>query len=77
MPIVDQYTYFVLPTSKNCSWYLQMEKVIEIGKSPVGEMDAIPTDTYLDTRIKISPVMNINLFIYFLYSGGWILPYQR
>ena len=53
LPIVDQYTYFGVEVSKDCSWVAQVAEVIGKGKSQVGKMDAILTNLHFDTRIKI------------------------
>ena len=52
LQIVDQCTYLGVEISKDCSWDAHIAKVIEKGKSQVGEMDAIPTDPHLYARIK-------------------------
>ena len=59
VPIVDQYTYFMVETLKDCRWYVQFEKEIGNGKSLVDMKDAIPTDPHLDTRIEICITMNM------------------
>ena len=38
--------------SKDRSWDAHIAKVIETGKPQIGTMDAILTDSHLDTRIK-------------------------
>ena len=57
--MVNQYTYFVVATSKDCPRHVHLEKVIGNGKQPVGPMDAISTATQLDTRIKKCTLINI------------------
>ena len=52
LPIIDQYTYLGVDTSKDCSWDTHVAKVIGKGKSHVGKMDAILTD-------KIYGVINV------------------
>ena len=59
MPIADQYTYLGVEVSKEYSWDAHIAKVIEKGKSHVGMMDAILTDSHLDTRIKRCILMNV------------------
>ncbi|MEP2874451.1 MAG: reverse transcriptase domain-containing protein [Hyphomicrobiales bacterium] len=58
LPIVDQYTYLGVEISKDCSWDTHIAKVIGKGKAQVGKMDAILTDSNLDTRIKRCNLMN-------------------
>ena len=53
MVIVDQHTYRGVETSKDCSRDTHIAKVMGKGKAHVGKMDAILTDSHLDTRIKI------------------------
>ena len=52
LPIADQYTYLGVEISKEWSWDAHIAKVIGKGKAHVGKMDAILTDSHLDTRIK-------------------------
>ena len=52
LPFVDQYTYLGVGISKDCSWGAHIAQVIGKGKSQVGKMDAILTDSHLDTRLK-------------------------
>ena len=54
LPIVDQYTYLGVEISKDCSWdaHIHIAKVIGKGTSQVGKMDAILTDSHVDTRIN-------------------------
>ena len=52
MPIADQRTHLGVEISKECSWDAHKAKVIGKGKAHVGKMDAILTDSHLDTRIK-------------------------
>ena len=59
LPIVDQYTYLGVEISKDCSWDTHIAKVIGKGKAHVGKMDAILTDSHLDTRIKRCILMNV------------------
>ena len=49
LPIVDQYAEI----SKDYSWDAHKAKALGRGKSLVGKMDAILTDSHRDTRIKI------------------------
>ena len=51
LPIVDQYTYLGVDISKDFSWDTHIAKVIGKGKAHVGTMDAILTDSHLNTRI--------------------------
>ena len=49
-----------LPTlSKDCSWDAHIAKQIGKGKARVGKMDAILTDSHLDTRIKRCILINV------------------
>ena len=59
--IVDQYTCLGVDISKGCSWNAHIAKVIGKGKTHVGKMDAILTDSHLDTinRIKLCILMNV------------------
>ncbi|MEP5446747.1 hypothetical protein, partial [Ekhidna sp.] len=59
LPIVDQYTYLGVDMSKDCSWDTHIAKVRGRGKSRVDKMDAILTDSHLDTRIKICIMMKV------------------
>ena len=59
MPIVDQYTYLGVEISKDCSWDTHIAKVIGKGKAHIGKMDAILTDSHLDTRIKRYILTNV------------------
>ena len=59
LPIVDQYTCLGVEISKDCSWDAHKAKVIGEGKSQVGKMDAMLTDSHIDTRTKISILMNV------------------
>ena len=52
LPIVDQYTYLGVKISNDCSWDTHIAKVIGKGNAQVGKMDAILTDSHLDTMIK-------------------------
>ena len=45
--------------SKGCSWDAHIAKVIGKGKAHVCKMDAILTDSNLDTRIKRCILMNV------------------
>ena len=44
LPIVDQYAYVGVETSKYCPWDTHLAKVIGKDKAHVGKMDAILTD---------------------------------
>ena len=59
LPIADQYTYLGVEISKEWSWDAHIAKVIGKGKAHVGKMDAILTDSHLDTRIKRCILMNV------------------
>ena len=59
LPIVDQYAYLGVGISKDCSWDAHEAKVLGKGKSQIGKMDAILTDSHLDNRIKICILMNV------------------
>ena len=59
MPIADQYTYLGVEISKECSWDAHIAKVIGKGKAHVGKMDAILTDSHLDSRIKRCILINV------------------
>ena len=50
LPVVDQYAYHGVDISKYCSWDTFIANVVEKGKSQVGKIDAIRTDSHLDTR---------------------------
>ena len=53
MPIVDQDTYLGVEISNDCFWGAHIAKVLGKDKAyVVGKMDAILTDSHLDTRIK-------------------------
>ena len=53
LPITDQYTYLGVEISKDCSWDARIAKVIgKVNKEHVGKMEAILTDSHLDSRIK-------------------------
>ena len=45
--------------SKDCSWDAHIAKTKGKGKSQVGKMDAIITDSHVDTRIKICILINV------------------
>ena len=71
LPIVDQYTYLGVEISKDCSYDAHMAKVIEKGKSQVGKMDAILTDSHLDSKIKRCNLINV-IVQKLEYAGkGW------
>ena len=62
--IANQYTYLGVVISKveisrECSWDAHIAKVIGKGKAHVGKMDAILTDSRLDTRIKRCILMDL------------------
>ena len=59
LPVADQYTYLGVEISKECSWDAHIAKVIRKDKAHVGNMDAILTDSHLDTRIKICIMINV------------------
>ena len=59
LPIADQYTHLGVEISKECSWDAHIAKGIEKGKAHVGKMDAILTDSHLDTRIQRCILMNV------------------
>ena len=59
LPIVDQYAYLGVEISKDCSWDAYVAKVIGKGKAQVDKMDAILTDSHLDTRIKRYILVNV------------------
>ena len=48
-----EYTYLGVEVSKDYSWDTHIAKVLGKGKAQVGKMDAIQTDSHLDTRIKL------------------------
>ena len=50
-PIVDRYTYVGVEVSKECSWDAHIAKVTGKGISHAGKMDAILTDSHLDTKL--------------------------
>ena len=58
MPIADQYTHLGVEISKECSWDAHIANVIGKGNAHVGKMDAILTDSHLDTRMDICILMN-------------------
>ena len=59
LPIADQYTYLGVEISKERPWDAHIAKVLGKGKAHVGKMDAILTDSHLDTRIKRCVLMNV------------------
>ena len=63
LPIVDQYTHLGVEISKNCSWDAHTAKVMGKGKSQVGKMDAILTDSHLDTISEIEICILINVSV--------------
>ena len=56
---VDQYTYLDVEISKDCCWDAHLAKIIGKGKSQVGKMGAILTDTHLIAKIKICNLINV------------------
>ena len=50
--------------SKGCSWDAHITRVLEVGKAPVSKMDAILTDSHLDTNNRIKTCILINNVIY-------------
>ena len=52
LPIADQYTYLGVDISKDCSRDTPISNVIGKGKTHIGNMDAILTDSHIDTGIK-------------------------
>ena len=63
LPIVDQYTVLGVEISKYCSWDTHTAKAIGKGKSHIGKIDAILTDSHLGTinRIKRCFLMNVTV----------------
>ena len=59
LPIADQYTYLGVEIPKEYSWDSHIAKVIIKCKAHVGKMDAILTDSHLDTRIQRCILMNV------------------
>ena len=57
--ISDQYTYLGVEISEQCSWDAHIAKVIGKGEAYVCNMDAILTDSHLDTRIKRCILINV------------------
>ena len=53
IPIVDQYTYLGGHISKDCSWDADTANMTGKGKSHVGEMEAVLTDSHLDAINRI------------------------
>ena len=51
--------YLGVEISKERSWDTHIAKVIGNGKAHVGKMDAILTDSHLDTRIKSCILINV------------------
>ena len=63
MPIADQYEYvpwrrYWYLKETDCSWDAHTAKVVGKGETRVGNMNAILTDSHLDTRIY-RYVMNV------------------
>ena len=56
LPIVDRETYLGVDISKNCSWDTHTAGVIGKGKAHVGKMDAILTDSHLETTVGLRDV---------------------
>ena len=61
LSIADQYTHLGIEISKDCSWDVHIVKVIGKVKTHVGKMDAIPTGSHPDTRIKTCIVINVTV----------------
>ena len=59
LPIVDQYTYLGVESSKDCSWDAHIAKVTGKSKTHVGNMDVTLTDSHFDARIKICNMINV------------------
>ena len=59
LKIIDQHTYLGVEISKDCSWNAHIAKVIGKGQSQVDKMDAILTDTHLDSRIERCILVNV------------------
>ena len=59
LPIVGQCTYLGVEISEDCSWDVNIAKVIGNGESQVGKMDAILTDPHVDTKIKKCILINV------------------
>ena len=59
LPIVDQYTYLGVEISKYCSWDTHIANVPGKGKTHAGKMNAILTDSRLDTKVKRCILMNV------------------
>ena len=51
--------YLGVAISKDCSWDAHIAKAIGKGKSPVGEMGRIVTNSHLDVRVKICILLNV------------------
>ena len=58
LPIADEYTYLGVEILRDCSWDARIAKVLGKGKSQVGKMHAILSDSHLDTMIKNCILMN-------------------
>ena len=52
MNYCDQYAYLGVDISKYCSWDAHIAKLIGKGEAHIGKIDAIVTDSHLDSRIK-------------------------
>ena len=61
LPIAGQYTYHTLAerSQKTAAGTHAYQKVIGKGKAHIGIRDAIPTDSGLDSRIRICILMNV------------------
>ena len=57
-----EYVPWRRESSKDCSWDAHIAKVIGEGKVHVGKMDAILTDSHLDTRVNRCIMMNVILY---------------
>ena len=69
LPIADQYTYLGVEVLKDCSWAAHIAQVIGRDTAHVGKMDAILSDSHLDTRIKTCILMNV-VVSKLEYAGG-------
>ena len=77
LPIVDRYTYLGVEISKDCSWDTHVVKVVGKGNAHVGKMDAILTESHLDTRIKTCILTNVIVPTLGYAVGDLDLPKRR
>ena len=61
MSIVDECTRLGVQISNDCAWDTHVAEEVGKGKTHAGKMDAIQTDSHLDTRVQRCILMNVTV----------------